>query len=128
MIRFIIILLLISFSSNAQTSPVRKVCVDYTSDICIEITFVNTPNTTDEGEFNLMISSPNNEMVQNVKVDLWMQMGSHGHGSAPVQLKSLSNNNYKVENAWFVMKGEWQIRVDFEVAGQIYKLKLPVQI
>lgn len=76
----------------------------------------------------LPFSSPNNEVAQNVKVDLWMQMGNHGHGSAPVQLTSLSNNKYKVENAWFVMKGEWQVRVDFEIAGQVYKLKLPVQI
>jgi hypothetical protein len=128
MIRLFLITLLLSFSAKAQTSPVREVCTSYTSDICINAIFKAEPNTTDEGEFTLLIKTPNGKVAQNVKVDLWMQMGNHGHGSAPVQLTSLADNKLKVENAWFVMTGEWQIRVDFEIDQQAYKLKLPVKI
>jgi hypothetical protein len=129
MIRVFFITLLISFSANAQTAPVVvNGCTESEPIVCAEIVFVNTPNTTDEGEFSLVLNSSNHEVLQNVKVDLWMQMGNHGHGSAPLQLTNVADNTYKVENAWFVMTGKWQVRVDFTVAGQSLRLKLPVLI
>lgn len=124
---FLIFSAFVSAQGFAQ-SAVQKVCTSYSSDTCMSVKFMEEPNSVDEAKFQLKIWSPNNEVAQNVGLDLWMQMGNHGHGSAPVQLTSIADNNYHVENAWFVMKGEWQLRVSFEIAGQVYQLKLPVQI
>lgn len=109
-------------------SAVREVCASYTSGTCVSARFVSTPDSKTEGQFDFKIQTPDNKIAQNVKVDLWMQMGNHGHGSSPVQLTSLSENTYQVQKAWFVMTGSWQVRVEFQVDEQSYKLILPVQV
>lgn len=109
-------------------SAVREVCTSYTSKVCASAKFVSTPNSSSEGAFQLNLQTPDNKVAQNVKVDLWMQMGNHGHGSSPVQLAYLAENTYQVEKAWFVMTGSWQVRIEFQVDEQSYKLILPVQV
>ncbi len=48
---------------------------------------------------------------QDLKIDLWMSMGGHGHGSAPVKIVKQNNGVYYVSEAYFVMPGQWQIRI-----------------
>lgn len=127
---FLITLCLLGTSKvfAADDTSIRQVCASYTSEICVEAKFTAEPNSTDEGEFILKIQTPSGTEAANVKIDIWMQMGEHGHGSAPVQITRISENTYKVENAWFVMKGTWLLRANFDVAQTSYKLNLPVNI
>jgi hypothetical protein len=109
-------------------SAIRAVCTSYSSDICISGKFAAEPNSKDEGKFVLELQIPPETEAQNVKVDLWMQMGDHGHGSAPLKIAQIGPHVFAVENAWFVMKGQWQVRVDFEMNNEAYKFILPVKI
>lgn len=112
----------------ADDSATRQVCVDYTSDLCVEVKFLSQPNSTDEGKFSLKLQTPEGTEAQKVNVDLWMQMGKKGHGSAPLKVTRLDVNIFEVENAWFVMDGLWQVRVNYELEGVAQSLILPVKI
>lgn len=51
-----------------------------------------------------------------VAVVLWMP--SMGHGSAPVQIQKEADGIYHITNIYFVMPGEWEIRVTLKKSGQ----------
>lgn len=55
-------------------------------------------------------------------------MGNHGHGSAPLKITATAPGEYDVTNAYFVMKGKWQIRVTYSLAGTQETLIIPVTI
>ncbi len=91
---------------EGSCSQKTKVCAVYHSD---------SPLTTkSEGRFVLFLKSPedNHEVVLK-KIDLWMQMGHHGHGSSPLHITEISSGEYDITKAYFVMKGVWQIRVTY---------------
>ena len=53
------------------------------------------------------------------KAKLWMIMdGGHGHGSEELTIEMTKDQTYKVDNAWFLMMGEWQIKVEAEMDGK----------
>ncbi len=45
---------------------------------------------------------------------LWMQMGEHGHGSAPTQITQETDNCASVKKISFVMTGKWDLQLGFE--------------
>lgn len=93
------------------------VCVHYETD---------RPFTTDqEARFELHLESIDNE-AQLKKIDLWMQMGNHGHGSSPLKVNMISPGVFDITKAFFVMRGEWQIRVTFESQNVQDTLIIPV--
>lgn len=53
---------------------------------------------------------------------LWMP--SMGHGSAPVKIERLSDYQYHVKNVYFIMPGDWEIRLllkkDKQLLDQLY--------
>ncbi|NUN07342.1 MAG: serine protease spb1 [Bdellovibrio sp.] len=46
---------------------------------------------------------------ETLAVLLWMP--SMGHGSAPVKIERLSDYQYHVKNVYFIMPGDWEIRL-----------------
>ncbi len=67
--------------------------------------------------------------MQNLKLDLWMNMGGHGHGSATVDITILEEaKHFEIKNAWFVMKGTWLARIDFDLNDEHYHIEIPVNI
>jgi hypothetical protein len=48
-----------------------------------------------------------------VAASLWMQMGSHGHGSTPISLKK-DGDCVGLAGLNFVMTGDWAIRLTFD--------------
>lgn len=105
-------------------------CSEINAKICAHLKFDQFPTTSSESEFVTHIFSATGAAVQNVKVKLWMDMGNgHGHGSAPVVLSALEEvNHFHVQNAWFVMMGEWQVIVSFTDTGIEQKIIIPLQI
>lgn len=60
--------------------------------------------------------SPSRVVDLDVKVELWMDMGGHGHGSKPTTTTYFVNSSVAyVDQVWFVMKGDWQVRVKLKV-------------
>lgn len=123
---FIVIgLLNLSFISISQAHSEQN-CVS--KDLCLQINFESQPNSKDESVFDIQFSGANSEAVDQVAVDLWMPMGSGGHSSAPVDLVKIGNSVFQVSNAWFVMKGEWLIRIQFKNQNNQYQWNYPIQI
>jgi YtkA-like len=46
------------------------------------------------------------------KITLWMP--SMGHGSSPVKIQKLSNGKFRAYNIFFVMPGDWDIRIQIK--------------
>jgi hypothetical protein len=63
------------------------------------------------------------EPTDNVFVQLWMP--SMGHGSAPVTVQKIKSGEYRAENVFFIMPGEWDIRIQLKdgtnVVDQVVK-------
>lgn len=108
----------------------KQVCDKEIQDLCLHIHFLKTPNSLEESEFTAHIELPNDEdVIEFLNIDLWMDMGNgKGHGSAPVDFKQTTSNKAKVTNAWFVMMGVWDIRVDYKYKNQNKRLIIPVYI
>ncbi|KHD89656.1 MAG: serine protease spb1 [Bdellovibrio sp. ArHS] len=107
------------YSANAR-AHVEATCPVYfqTADLCAAIEFTKGPFHGEESQFLVKFyehHSAGSEPVmidpQNLKVDLWMNMGHHGHGSGPVKVVKQDQGTYYVSEAYFVMAGRWQIRL-----------------
>ncbi len=113
----------LSFSAVAQEgicSQTTKVCTNYYTDEAF--------TTTQEGRFKLTLESSDQKEARLLKVDLWMQMGNHGHGSSPLMVTPLAPGEFDVTKAYFVMKGKWQIRVTYKQDSKQETLIIPVTI
>lgn len=101
-------------------SPNIQVCASY---------LTNSPfSTKGEGRFILSLKTNNEVPLELLKVDLWMQMGNHGHGSAPLKVNQLAPGEFDVTNAYFVMKGKWLIRVTVKIGLITDTILIPVVI
>ena len=118
---------LVSFSSAAFAAKAgeasNKLCNE-TATVCAQLQYTTDINSSAEGKFVVTLQTP--EAVQNFKLDLWMQMGHHGHGSSPVEISDLGHNQFAISNAWFVMPGQWLVRIDFDLQGEHQHLEIPV--
>ena len=129
--KFLSILLLIF----ALVFPVLGFSDTYSAQICSTTTSVCAAIQSDlsfttklEGRFQLKLEDKQQSEINLVKIDLWMQMGNHGHGSSPLKVLSLAPNQFDVTNAYFVMRGLWQIRVTYRLNNFQETLILPTQI
>ncbi len=52
-----------------------------------------------------------------VEVVLWMP--SMGHGSSPVTVVQLDVGTYRASNVFFIMKGDWEIRIQVKDGNEI---------
>lgn len=117
-------LLTISLNSFAYEGGVCSQQTALCANISSEVDFT----TTSEGRFLLKLKATEDQTLQLNKVDLWMQMGHHGHGSSPLKVTQLSHLEYDITKAYFVMKGLWQIRVSYTLNGISERLIIPVMI
>ncbi len=123
------ILALVSFSSSAFAAKAGESSTNLCNEaatVCAHLDYTTDINSSDEGKFIVVLQTPQQQAVQNFKLDLWMQMGHHGHGSSPVEISDLGQNQFSITNAWFVMPGQWNVRIDFDVQGEHQHLEIPV--
>ena len=83
----------------------------------IDLTWLSPLNSTDTGHF-LLIAKKNNvvsDLPIGFTVFLWMP--SMGHGSSPVTVKKLGTGIYDISDVYFIMDGEWQIRIQLKNNG-----------
>lgn len=110
-----------SFSVLAEVNP-AKVCSQTTA-VCVAYQSEVEFTTTQEGRFRLSLSEANL-----LKVDLWMQMGQHGHGSSLLKVTPVAPGEFDITKAFFVMRGSWQIRVTYKQGSVEETLIIPVVI
>ncbi|WP_413587235.1 hypothetical protein [Bdellovibrio sp. HCB274] len=128
----------LSFSASAQvplapSSPKAGelsaiVCSEKSPALCAQLLYKTDVSSETEGQFQVLIQGFDGLAITNFKADLWMQMGHHGHGSSPLDIVENANGVYLVTNAWFVMRGKWDVRLDFVINGQAEHLEIPVYV
>lgn len=107
-------------------------CAPTNPDVCAHIHFLSGAlNTTTEGQLLLHVDkTPQDQVIQNLKVGLWMEMGSKSHGSAPLAISPDSNgpNMFDISNAWFVMPGTWLVKASFTIGQESFEIDIPVNV
>lgn len=99
--------------------------------VCLTIKPLVEFNSHDEGFFTTEITVKDDNSFTLTSMDIFMKMGDHGHGSAPLIWEEQTVDQgyeYKVQNAFFVMQGTWQIRTFFKLNGKADSIVLPVLI
>ena len=129
--RFLFILLFIALSACARKNYAdpkelaqnnqqqsADCALEFTKvDLCASISWTQGPQTPQQSEFilhiwnkkNANVNGPYQDPTQNLSVVLWMP--SMGHGSAPVKIEKLQDGVFRVSNVYFIMAGDWEIRV-----------------
>jgi hypothetical protein len=124
---FLLILTLVFPSLGFSDTYSAQIC-STTTTVCADIQSDLPFTTKSEGRFELKLEDNKQSEINLVKIDLWMQMGNHGHGSSPLKVLPLATNQFDVTNAYFVMRGTWQIRITYRLNNFQETLILPTPI
>ena len=82
--------------------------------ICGSIQWEGPVSDEKENTFTLTFDQ---EVSAEVAVQLWMP--SMGHGSSPVSIQKVGPGKYLVTRVFFIMPGDWDIRVQIKKNGQL---------
>ncbi len=106
-----------------------EVCSEKSNTVCAHLGFKWGPlSTSQKGQFIVHALTNTNSTITNLSVDLWMEMEGQGHGSSPVTLTQVRPNIYKVTEAYFIMPGEWLVKLAFDLDGVKHTIDIPVNI
>ncbi len=95
--------------------------------VTASIEWTQAPDTQDEAKmllrfWNSKTGTPQGPYVDpqgDVFVDLWMDMGGHGHGSAPTKIARKEAGVFEVKRVYFPMIGDWQVRIHRKLGTQV---------
>lgn len=125
-------LFVIGFSAQAQHAQdddhTPNYCSAVQTNVCAHLGHMTALNTTDEAQFVAHLLTPSDVQVSDLKIELWMDMGGHGHPGAPVTVTQFGVNKYKVTEAYFSMSGTWLVRLNFSFNGQKQQISIPLTI
>ncbi|WP_374073462.1 serine protease spb1 [Bdellovibrio bacteriovorus] len=94
--------------------------------ICARLQWTKTPNSTEAQEFLLELQG-DTSLFDDISIILWMP--SMGHGSAPVKIEKLSATQYRITNVYFIMPGDWDVRMSLKKSGQtLDQLFIPLMV
>ncbi len=82
--------------------------------LCVDLIWEKLPTEDERGVFRLQfyrIAEPGTYIEPTLAPSVQLWMPSMGHGSAPVQLTKIADGVYRVSEVYFVMSGDWEIRV-----------------
>ena len=126
------IMTVFSLTTYAQSHDHSEtICSTQFSDVCLHLGIHQKLNTTDAGMFmvHFLLDPTQAANINNLTVELWMDMGNgHGHGSAPVKVTPNGPGKYLVTDAYFVMEGQWLVKVGFDYQGAHEVITVPVQV
>lgn len=106
----------------------QSYCLTENQSICSYLLFQTEANTKTPAKFIVKVIG-SELRAGDVAVDLWMRMGNgHEHGSAPVKMTLLSGDSLLIEDAYFVMGGEWLVRVKLTIEGRLEIIEIPVRV
>lgn len=116
-----------SSKAHAHTHHSANICSATAPEICAHVGY-DTINTSNAASLMLhfMPKSVDPALVTNVKVSLWMP--NMGHGTKPVRINRLDSAHIEVTDAYFIMTGNWDIRVDFDYAQGTHQIVIPIEV
>ncbi len=85
--------------------------------LCLNLQWIKVPTDSEFGSFSLLFYKKQNpeatvSPAMTPNIALWMPQMSHG--SSPVKMEISHSGDYLVTNVFFIMKGLWEIRVQFK--------------
>ncbi len=122
----LVLLVLVGMSAFASDDHSENVCSTVNQYVCGHIGHMTGMNSETEAQFVTHLEIPNEVQVTDLTVKLWMP--DMGHGSSPVTVTQFGVNKYKVTQAFFIMPGNWEVRVAFKLEGVAHALHIPVVI
>lgn len=120
-----------SSTSRAHSGHTPNVCSATASAVCAHLGFDAEPNSTDSWSFMLHFmpaAGVDPKLITSVSAKLWMDMGSHSHGSSPVTIAAIDDVHYQVTDAYFPMAGPWQVKVGFTYDSINHEIIIPVMV
>lgn len=118
-------------NANAHREHTPDVCSLTSSSVCAHLGFETKPNSTDAWSFMLHFvpaAGIDPKLITNVTVKLWMNMGSHSHGSSPVTIATVGDAHFQVTDAYFPMSGLWEVKVGFSFENATHEIVIPVMV
>jgi hypothetical protein len=98
----------------ADQKPAATCALAYVNGLCVDITWEVQPTEDAAGSFLLKFYSaatPEAALDPQAKVTVVLWMPGMGHGSSPVTVTPVSPGVYRATNVYFVMPGDWEIRI-----------------
>ncbi len=127
MIKNLLAIALVSFSLNAfaegDHDHSETVCSALDAKVCAHLGHMQKKSN---GEVQFVAHVELSAQVSDMNVVLWMP--AMGHGSSPVKTELFAVNHYKVTQAYFIMPGQWEVRLTFAVNGVTHTLAIPVAV
>jgi hypothetical protein len=95
--------------------------------LCLTAAWEQTPDSTKYNSMKLTLSGANINAFDQLESLLWMP--SMGHGSSPVRIEKIDANTYRIYDMYFVMAGDWEVRIFLKKAGQsVDQVFIPVRL
>jgi hypothetical protein len=97
-----------------EQKPAATCALSYANGLCVDITWEVQPTEDAAGTFLLKFYSadaPATALDPQAKVAVVLWMPAMGHGSSPVTVTQVSPGVYRATNVFFVMPGDWEIRI-----------------
>lgn len=132
--KFIFALFFLSNLTIAESNSTKRLCHVELKDagICAEL--VTLTELTRKTAASLELSFFDKKSFKPVNLDgemkakLWMVMkNGHEHGSEPLKTQKLKDK-YRLTNAWFLMMGEWKLKLEVNHNSKEYKTEIPLCI
>ena len=132
--KFIFALLFLLNFNITQANSTKRLCHVELKDtgICAEL--VSTTELTRKTAASLELSFFDKKSIKPVNLDgemkakLWMVMkNGHEHGSEPLKIEKMKGK-YSLTNAWFLMMGEWKLKLELSHNSKEYKTEIPLCI
>ena len=127
--KLIYVTLLTMFST--QVMPSTNCAYKIGKDLCADVKFLGEISRKSDSKFDLVITDKKGKAIsleKAPKIHLWMVMeGGHGHGSDPLKITA-KDGKYSIENVWFLMRGNWDIKIEFNYLKKKYNASIPVCI
>ena len=124
-----VILVLLPLNFSYANSSISSSCqFKINKDLCANLDFKNGISRKTDSEFHFQIVDRKGQIqnVEELSIVLWMIMkNGHEHGSDEVKIKQIEKK-YSVSNVWFLMVGEWLLKINFKHQGKVYKTNIPV--
>ena len=83
--------------------------------LCVKAEWLTGPNSSEANVLVITLDG-DSSVYDDMSALLWMP--SMGHGSAPVQITRLSATQFKISNVYFIMPGDWEVRLTLKRSGQ----------
>lgn len=120
----------LGFVAQASEDHTPNICTQDNEQLCLHVGFHDgVPAVSSEAQFMVhFMVGPDIDaaLIANVQVELWMP--DMGHGSSPVAVEQLDAVHFHVSQAYFIMPGTWEIRVNFTYNGEAKAIYVPVTI